>query len=59
MSDVMDQAPKKEISHEDAMIKALAEALKNTTPERPGAPWDRLDEDKDPEEQAIWIPEGE
>ena len=57
MQGVTTQMPRKEISHEDALIGALDRALEATTPERPGCPWDYLVGDEEPEEKGIWIPE--
>jgi hypothetical protein len=54
-----DQMPATERSHEEKMVEALRRALEATTPERPGCPWDPLPEDAAPEEQEVWIPEGD
>jgi hypothetical protein len=58
MRDVIDQMPKKEMTHDEALIEALDKALESTTPARPGCPWDKEWEgDREPEEPGVWIPE--
>lgn len=51
--------PRKEEDPDKRLENALERALKATTPERPGCPWDSLEEDNERREPGYWLPEGD
>lgn len=53
------QSSSKDKDPNQRLIDALDRALKATTPERPGCPWDRIEEDNEQEKRGIWIPEAD
>ena len=52
-------AQQKPADPDELLIEALDKALRATTPERPGCPWDELEEDREQEKPGVWFPEGE
>lgn len=64
LSAVLQQAsnwtPSKEEDPDQLVINALERALKATTPERAGCPWDKLEgEDEQEERSGIWLSAGD
>jgi hypothetical protein len=52
-------APSKTEDHDELMEDALEKALKATTPERPGCPWDEVEEEHERREPGFWVSEGD
>ena len=59
LQQLAEHKPSKSEDPDQRVVDALERALKATTPERPGCPWDELEEDHERRDPGFWLPEGD